>query len=95
MKLGAKVWVCHDGKYSRRVEGEVVATRRGHHLQIKFFHEDCGEVLFWARRTPAVRYLKESGIFIKSRRPVSFGGWADIDWFMPWYSVAKWKDDLK
>jgi hypothetical protein len=76
MKRGNKVAVCHDGKWVRRVVGEVIATRRGHHIKVRFLHPENGSpVEFWARKLP-----KEYSCF---------GGWADIDWFYPWYSVRK------
>lgn len=31
----------------------------------------------------------DMSIFRMARRAY-FGGWADIDWFCPWYSVHKW-----
>lgn len=94
MKRGTKVWVCHDGKFSRRVEGEVVATRNGHHIKVSFPHpEDDSPVEFWARRKPAVRYCrnKPPSCIFWDKRPVSWGGWADIDWLFPWYSVWRRK----
>lgn len=38
MKRGTKVAVCHDGKWSRMVEGVVVDTRRGHHIKVSFLN---------------------------------------------------------
>lgn len=77
MKRGDSVAVCHDGKWGRRVQGEVVATRKGHHLKVRFPHPDDGTpVEFWARRRPG--------------RRVYFAGWADISYFCPWYAVRPW-----
>jgi hypothetical protein len=69
MKRGAKVYVCHDGKYGRRVQGDVVATRNGHHILVGFEHPACGYVEFWARRRTTN----------KQRPYTSFCGWADIE----------------
>ena len=83
MKRGKKVAVCHDGKWGRKVQGEVVATRRGHHIKVSFPRPESGEpVEFWARKMPTIRH--------SGKRYAYFGGWADIDWFCPWYAVHKW-----
>lgn len=80
MKRGTKVAVCHDGKWGRRVQGEVIATRNGHHIKVSFPHPETGELVeLWARRM--------------SGKYGHFGGWAPIDWFCPWYSVYKWRDN--
>lgn len=95
MKKGTIVAVCHDGKWGRKVKGEVVATRNGHHIKVRFPHpEDDTPVEFWARKLPAIRYRrqKHGGCIMYSNRASYFAGWADIDWFSPWYSVYKWKD---
>lgn len=93
MKRGTIVAVCHDGKWGRRVQGEVVATRRGHHIQVRFPHPETDEpVLFWARKLPTIHYQRQkhgSCISYGDRRAY-FGGWAAIDWFCPWYSVHGW-----
>ena len=83
MKRGKKVAVCHDGKWGRKVQGEVVATRRGHHIKVSFPRPESGEpVEFWARKMPTIRH--------SGKRYAYFGGWASIDWFCPWYAVHKW-----
>ncbi len=88
MKRGTKVAVCHDGKWGRRVAGEVIATRQGHHILVRFEFDDK-VVEFWARRVPAVRYMQGRNGSYRSKRPVSYAGWADIDYFCPWFSVWK------
>ena len=99
MKRGAKVAVCHDGKWSRRVEGVVVGTRRGHHIRVSFHHPGTdATVEFWARKIPAVRHRKERPssrycTTVTFARPAYYGGWADIEWFCPWFSVHPWKDE--
>lgn len=90
MKRGAKVAVCHDGKWGRRVQGEVVATRRGHHIKVRFPHPESGELSsFWARVIPTVRYNrnKPPSCIHHGKQYKHFGGWADIYWF----SVHKWR----
>lgn len=99
MKRGTVVAVCHDGKWGRRVKGEVIGTRRGHHILVRFPHPETDDpVEFWARRRPAVRRMKtvrRSAGFTMStfKRYVSFAGWADIDWFCPWYAVYPWSEE--
>lgn len=94
MKRGTKVAVCHDGKWSRRLPGYVVATRQSHHVLVEFQHEDK-VVQFWARKRPTVRYLKSRSFgcveVVTLKRYAYFGGWAAIDWFRPWFAVHKWK----
>lgn len=98
MKRGDKVAVCHDGKWGRRVLGEVVATRNGHHIKVAFPHPENDSVVeFWARKEKPVRYqqIKQRNGYCKIiclKSYTYFGGWADIDWFSPWYSVHKWKE---
>lgn len=95
MKIWTKVAVCHDGKWSRRVQGEVIATKRGYSVKVRFPHpESLYPVEFWAKKVPAVRYCrnKPPSCIFYGKRYAYFGGWADIDWFCPWYSVLKWKD---
>lgn len=85
--------VCHDGKWGRRVQGEVTATRNGHHIQVSFQHPESGEpVSFWARKLPAIRYNrnKPPSCIHYDKRYAYFGGWADIDWFCPWFSIHTW-----
>lgn len=96
MKYGQKVAVCHDGKWGRRVQGEVVGTRRGHHIKIRFNSPvDDKPVEFWARKLPTIHYMrnKPGSCIYYSKRYAYFAGWADIDWFSPWFSVYKWKDE--
>lgn len=93
MKRGTIVAVCQDGKWSRRVKGEVIATRQGHHIKVRFPHPDTNEpVEFWARKSRTVRYMRKrpGSVFTYRTRYRFFGGWAEIDTFCPWYSVVKW-----
>ena len=88
MKLGDKVAVCHDGKWGRRVAGTVIATRNGHHIKVAFPHPSADHIVeFWVRKTSTVHYR-----LTKVKNYSHFTGWADIDWFCPWYSVYKWKE---
>lgn len=69
MKRGMKVAVCYDGKYGRRVPGIVTATRRGHHIKVRFIpyaSEDNTEVESWFR----IKRSKCNG------QRKYFGGWA-------------------
>lgn len=93
MKRGDKVAVCHDGKWSRRIQGEVLETRNGHHLKIRFFHPGTGALVeFWARKSPTVRHRRQKlpSCIQYGKRYAYFAGWADIDWFCPWFAVHKW-----
>ena len=90
MKRGTKVAVCHDGKWSRMVEGVVVDTRRGHHIKVSFFEPCIQEtVQFWARKVRPIRYAKKSGCMLYLKRYSYYAGWANIDLFFPWFSVSK------
>lgn len=96
MKRGTIVAVCHDGKWGRRVKGEVIATRRGHHIQVQFPHPETGEpVEFWARKGRTVHYCrnKPGSCIYWHKHYAYFSGWADIDWWCPWYKVLPWRDE--
>ena len=90
MKRGTPVAVCHDGKWGRRIKGEVVETRNGHHIKVRFEHGTCGVVEFWCRYDAPIRYRKRSGCITWSKRPKRYSGWADIEWFCPWFVIYKW-----
>ena len=98
MKLGDKVAVCHDGKWGRRVAGTVVATKNGHHIKVAFPHPSDGNTVeFWVKKTSTVHYrltkeIDELSSIVYLKNYSHFAGWADIDWFCPWYSVYKWKE---
>lgn len=93
MKRNQEVAVCHDGKWSRRVKGTVIATRNGHHIKVRFSHPEIDTTVeFWARKVKKVCYCKVSGRFINFRHPAYFAGWADADYFCPYFSVYKWKE---
>ena len=34
----------------------------------------------------------ELALFVYLKNYSHFAGWADIDWFCPWYSVYQWKE---
>lgn len=93
MKRGTKVAVCHDGKWSRKVEGVVVETRNGHHIKIRFKNLDGELIEFWARKRPVIRYWrKPNGSYvITGKRAPSFAGWVEkSEYFCPWFVVYKW-----
>ena len=94
MKRGDKVWCCHDGKFSRRVEGVVTQQHKGHHITVQFEFDDQ-LVTLRARRNPAIRCRQLKGYIMKHKRPVRFSGWADIDYFCPWFSIVKMKASKK
>ena len=53
MKRGQFVSVCYDGKYSRRVKGEVIKQHNGHHISVKFIpwdNPEHGEVIVKFRK---------------------------------------------
>jgi hypothetical protein len=56
-----------------------------------------GDVEFWARVIPTVRYARRKnyrwGSMINGKSYKRFGGWAPIDYFSPWYSVCPWTDN--
>lgn len=88
--------VCHDGKWGRRVKGVVVDTRKGHHVKIKFPNPENGsDVEFWARIIPTIRYKRKkvNSCIVHLGLYKHFAGWADIDYFCPWFSVYKWNED--
>lgn len=95
MKRGAKVAVCYDGKFSRKMPGEVVDTHNGYRIKVRFqlWEEFPGpfiEVWFPLRMT--------------GRRwggaPKQFAGWVRTEnslmrnmFGVPgcWYSVVRWR----
>ena len=100
MKRGTLVAVCHDGKWGRRVQGEVVGTRNGHHILVRFPNpEDGTNVEFWARLNRPIRKRRvretEYYIAVQPKRPKYFSGWADIDYFCPWFAVYPWPTNTK
>jgi len=95
MKRGTEVAVCHDGKWGRRVKGVVVATAKGSRIKVQFPSPvDGTDVEFWARVIPSIRYRQVKraryGTVITLKNYKHFGGWADIQWFCPWFAVYKW-----
>lgn len=94
MKTGQVVAVCQDGKYSRRVKGEVIASKKGSKILVRFPHPEIeGEsVEFWAKLCNTVRFRKEVNVSTFTMKCYKhFAGWADIDSFCPWFTVHKWK----
>ena len=84
MKRGDKVWVCQDGKFSRRVEGTITKTRQGHHACVQFIYQDAygndSATSFWARLT-----CRGYGYGV-------FAGWSDTGRWCDWYTVMKQSD---
>lgn len=62
MKIGTKVAVCYDGKWGRRVPGQVVGTKNGYKIRVRFCE--------WASEDPNTI---EHWFKIK-RRPSRWGG---------------------
>ncbi len=56
MKIGQKIWICHDEKWSRKKEGIVVGTKNGYRIKVKFLEGDDKDIEFWARKHQAIRY---------------------------------------
>ena len=95
MKLGKTVAVCHDGKYSRRIQGTIIATNKGSKILVRFPHPDPevgGDVQAWFRKEKAIRHWKKLDNIWYGKRPARFSGWVDVDWFCPWFTVYPWKD---
>ena len=93
MKRGDKVAVCYDGKWGRRVLGEVIATKQTSRIQVRF-KEYAGEEILthWFRKRKRSR--RHGG------RPFYYGGFVPVDkslmqsmFGMPgdWYSIFKEK----
>ena len=61
MKVGKKVFVCHDGKWGRRVVGTVVRQHNGHHITVEFTLAG-DRVVGKFRKANAIRYKKRSGL---------------------------------
>ena len=91
MRRGDKVFVCYDGKFSRRVVGEVLATKQTSRIQVRFKeYTGDAELTHWFRkRSRPKRY---------GGRPYYYGAYVPIpDSLMhavygtpgDWYSVLK------
>lgn len=93
MKRGDSVAVCYDGKWGRRVKGEVLATDRGHKILVRFpeyaNEDNIIEHWFKVRRL----HTKYGG------RRKNYAGYVNVDksimrglFGMPgdWYCVWPW-----
>jgi hypothetical protein len=86
MKVGQKVFVCHDSKWGRRVVGRVVQQHCGHHITVEF--DAAGETVTGKFRVAnAIRYRKVRGMSTFLKRRKRYEGWLDIDYFCPWFAV--------
>lgn len=102
MKIGQKIWICHDGKWSRKKEGIVVGTKNGYRIKVKFLEGDDTDIEFWVRKHPAIRYGYERhhGKHFSThygKRYVRYSGWIDDEGtsrWCPWHSILKRKDNL-
>lgn len=85
MKRGQKVHVCHDGKWGRRVLGEVVQQHNGHHITVRFTPRGETEPLtFKARRRKRIAFERRRGCITYLSRPTSWCASASDGW---WYSI--------
>ena len=83
MKTGQLVYVCHDGKIGRRIEGTVVSVKP-YKIQVTFTHRsghgpDYKTITAWFKR--------ESTNYGTRGKKAYYSGWVDIDWHMPWFRV--------
>jgi hypothetical protein len=90
MKFGNKVFVCHDGKWSRRVVGTVVRQHNGHHITVTFDFDGKTQTGKFVKKNP-IRYQKRDGCITFMKRPKRYEGWLDIDYFCPWFAVYPFK----
>ena len=90
MKRGDTVAVCYDGKWARKVKGEVIRQHNRHHITVR--HKLYADDVIVETRFRATRR--------KSRR--GFAGWVRTDCaLMPmlfgapgdWYRVYKWRQN--
>lgn len=60
MKIGKKVeiWAMFQHEILT-LEGEILATRRGHHLRISFTHPYHGHQILWFRSKSTVHYRRQ------------------------------------
>lgn len=98
MKRGDKVWVCQDGKFSRRVEGVVVQNHHGNRIKVRFVYgqceEDTEEVEAWFGRNTTIRYsrTRDGSCFSYGKRYKRFAGWVvNKGWWCPWFRIVKMK----
>jgi len=95
MKRGDKVFVCHDGKWGRRIVGVVIKQHNGHHITVQFEMEKGIPIVTKFRKEPAIHYKRNCGCFFYMKRPAHYSGWANIDYFSPWFAVYKYKEQTK
>lgn len=50
---------------------------------------------FWARWHNTIHYdrKKSNSCISYVKRYGYFAGWANIDWFCPWFKISKWSDE--
>ena len=93
MKRGDIVAVCYDGKWGRRVKGEVIATRKGSRILVRFPE--------WANEDNIIEHwFKVRRLHTKFGGPrKNYGGFVNVDksimrglFGMPgdWYCVWPW-----
>lgn len=93
MKRGDSVAVCYDGKWGRRVKGEVIATRKGSRILVRFpeyaNEENVIEHWFKVRRLPTIwgGPRKNYAGFVQVEKSIMRGLFG-----MPgdWYCVWPW-----
>jgi hypothetical protein len=94
MKRGNTVAVCYDGKWGRRVKGEVIATCKGHKILVRFPE--------WGKEHKIIEHW-----FKVKRRKIKYGGprkyfagWVPVERSLmqilfgvpgDWYAVYKWE----
>jgi hypothetical protein len=95
MKRGDVVAVCYDGKWGRRVKGEVIATCKGYKILVRFpeWGEEHNIIEHWFKvRRHEIKYggaRKYFGGFVpveKSLMKMLFNLPGD------WYAVYKWEE---
>ena len=89
MKRGQKVFVCHDGKWGRRVEGEVIQTDNGSRIKVGFMNNDK-YIEFWARKVSTIHYRRQNpgSCIVNMKQRAYFAGWAEgTDCWFPWFTV--------
>lgn len=82
MKRGSKIVAYQDGKLCRTGYGEVIETRRGHHIKVRFIYQ-YQIIEIWVRK----RKLNH-GKWPHGHK--QYVGWADVDLFCPWFLIEKY-----
>lgn len=100
MKIGQPVLILREGDPRFTTKGEVIATRNGHHIKVRFcslYGYDMIEM--WCRKVPAVRYfrlqLKKSYMNLPyvthGKSKTFFKGICPGEQFYPIYTVQRLK----